>query len=100
MEHLYQWRSAGPTIDTIGVAAALPDGALRGQDSRMTARIDLPTAQPSHVRAAVAAITLLAAGLMIWFAMAATALSPSAGSAAHPMPLPAPPPLERGISPR
>jgi hypothetical protein len=66
----------------------------------MTTTIDFPTSQPSHLRAAVAAITVLAAGLMIWFAMAATALAPPAGSAAHPMPVPAPPPLERGVSPR
>ena len=99
MEDLYQWRGARPTIDTVGVIAALRARGCPNQDSRMTAHLDFPSSQPSRVRAAVAAVTVLAAGLMIWFAMAANALAPSAGSA-HPMPLPAPPPLERGLSPQ
>jgi len=100
MEDLYQWRGARPTIDTLGVIAALRARACPNQDFHMTAHIDFPTSQPSHVRAAVAAVTVLAAGVIIWFAMAANALAPQAGFAAHPMPVPAPPPLERGVSPQ
>ena len=86
-------------IDTVGVISELRARGCLNQNSRMTAHIDFPTSQPSYVRAAVAAVTVVAAGMMIWFAMAANALAPSAGSA-HPMPAPAPPPLERGLSPQ
>jgi hypothetical protein len=66
----------------------------------MTARIDLPTSASLPIRAAVVSLALLAAGLMIWFALAAASMAPSAGSGWQPVPVPAPPPLERGVSPR
>lgn len=66
----------------------------------MTTRIDLPTAPPLPIRAAVLALALLVAGLMIWFALAAASLTPPAGSGWQPVPVPAPPPLARGVSPR
>jgi hypothetical protein len=66
----------------------------------MTARTDLPSSAPLQIRAAVVSIALLVAGLMIWFALAAGSLAPSAGSGWRPVPVPAPPPLERGHSPR
>ncbi|MDQ2940821.1 MAG: hypothetical protein M3R05_01385 [Chloroflexota bacterium] len=66
----------------------------------MTTHFDLPTSTPSPLRAAVVGLALLAAGLMLWFALAAASLAPWAGSSSQPVPAPAPPPLELGVSPR